>query len=480
MIRRTLSNAVRLAAITAATLAAAPPVAAQADGSVDPSFGTAGFYDFTPFADGEARSVSATALAPDGRVVTVQYLGMTSTLDDTEMCRINANGNGRLCVDLTQNLGGDFADRPNDVLVQPDGKRVILGYAEKAVPAPGDTVYVGMVLRTTAVGDYDSTFSGDGRAPIEPVAGYGDIVLNAGALTSDGRIVVAGLTDDVADGYPYQGPTPFVARLTAAGALDTSFSGDGLLRLPHQLGGSDDRVVALAVQTDGRILLALQSKDGGTLDRRPVICRLTSNGSLDSSWDGDGCLEVTHNELFETLPEEIAVDRFGRVVLAGVGYTSTVYVGYGFVARYTPTGAPDTTLSGDGVLEFGMLDDDITQVSDLLLMPPPSDAIVLVGRFQISGDHLPFVVKATSSGTLDSSFSGDGKLALEIPGIAQSDVRIGGVVSQSGKLVVAGHLAGSNNHDRVWAGRLHQSAIFGDDFDAGHLDLWSAKATGQP
>lgn len=44
---------------------------------------------------------------------------MVSTFDDTEMCRINANGNGRLCVDLTQNLGGDFADHPNDVLVQP-------------------------------------------------------------------------------------------------------------------------------------------------------------------------------------------------------------------------------------------------------------------------------------------------------------------------------------------------------------------------
>lgn len=479
MIRRTLSNATRLAAFAAATLAAASPVAAQPDGSVDPSFGTAGFYDFTPFADGEARNVSATALAPDGRVVTVQYLGMTSTLDDTEMCRINANGNGRLCVDLTQNLGGDFADRPNDVLVQPDGKRVILGYAEKAVPAPGDTVYVGMVLRTTAVGDYDSTFSGDGRAPIEPVAGYGDIMINTGALLPDGRIVVAGLTDDVASGYP-QSPVPFVARLTATGALDTTFSGDGLLRLPHQLGGTDDRVVAVAVQSDGRILIALQSRDAATFDYRPVICRLTANGTLDSSWDGDGCLAVTYNEMWETIPEEIAVDRFGRVLLSGVGYTSVVYVGYGFVARFSPTGAPDTTFSGDGVFEFGMLDDDITQVADLLLLPPPSDAIVLVGRFLISGDHLPYVVKATSNGTLDPTFSGDGKLALEIPGFAQSNVRIGGVVSQSGKLVVAGHLVGADNHDRVWAGRLHQSAIFGDDFDAGHLDLWSAKSTGQP
>jgi hypothetical protein len=90
------------------------------------------------------------------------------------------------------------------------------------------------------------------------------------------------------------------------------------------------------------------------------------------------------------------------------------------------------------------------------------------------------VVKATATGMLDATFSGDGKLALEIPGIAQSNIRIGGVVSQSGKLVVAGHLAGSGNHDRVWAGRLHQSSIFGDDFDTGNLVLWSAKAIGLP
>lgn len=480
MLARTFSRSHRAAALATLLAVTSTPLVAQADGSIDPSFGSGGFYDFAPFVDGEARSVSATALAPDGRIVTVQYLGMTSTFDDTEMCRINANGNGHLCVDLTQDLGGNFADRPNEVLVQPDGKRVIIGHAEKAVPAPGDTVYLGMVLRTNAVGDYDATFSGDGRAPIEPVAGYGDIALTSGALLADGRIVVAGLTDDVADGYPYQGPTPFVARLTAAGALDTSFSGDGRLRLPAQLGGGDDRVVDVAVQTDGRILLAIQSKDGGTQDRRPVICRLTTNGALDSSWDGDGCLEVAYNELNETIPEAIAVDRFGRVLLAGVGHTSIVYVGYGFVARFSPTGAPDTSFSGDGVFEFGMLDDDITQVADLLLMPPPSDAIVLVGRFQISGDNLPYVIKATSTGSLDSTFSGDGKLALEIPGVAQSDVRIGGVVSQSGRLVVAGHLAGAGNHDRVWAGRLHQSAIFGDDFDAGNLDLWSAKTTGTP
>jgi len=480
MLARSSSRSHRAAAVASILAIAATPLVAQPDGSVDPSFGTAGFYDFTPFADGEARSVSATALAPDGRVVTVQYLGMTSTLDDTEMCRINADGNGRLCVDLTQNLGGDFADRPNAVLVQPDGKRLIIGHAEKAVPAPGDTVYLGMVLRTNTVGDYDSTFSGDGRAPIEPVAGYGDIALTSGALQPDGRIVVAGLTDNVADGYPYQGPTPFVARLTAAGALDSTFSGDGLLRLPAQLGGSDDRVVDVAVQTDGRVLLAIQSKDGGTLDRRPVICRLTSSGALDSSWDGDGCLAVAYNESWETIPEEIAIDRFGRVLLAGVGYTSTVYVGFGFVARFSPTGVPDATFSGDGVFEFGLLDDDVTQVADLLLMPPPSDAIVVAGRFQVSGDNLPFVVKATATGALDSTFSGDGKLALEIPGIPQSNIRIGGVVSQSGKLVVAGHFAGAGNHDRVWAGRLHQAAIFGDDFDAGHLDLWSAKTTAAP
>ena len=76
----------------------------------------------------------------------------------------------------------------------------------------------------------------------------------------------------------------------------------------------------------------------------------------------------------------------------------------------------------------------------------------------------------------DTSFSQDGKLSIEVPGLGPHAAGRG-LVSQAGRLVVAGEFIAADD-EQIWTARIHQSLIFGDDFDAGHLDLWSARTTG--
>lgn len=473
MSARSFSRSLCAAALLAV---AAHPLAAQADGTLDTTYGSAGYYSFSPVLDTESRSVEAAAIAGDGRIVTVQTNGALPDTD-TQMCRINADGNGRFCVDLAQNLGYNNRDQPTDVLVQPDDKRLVVGLAVKSLPSPLEAKLVGYVLRTSSIGDYDGSFSGDGKAYVEPAVGNGDVVLYAAALQSDGRILVGGLIDATPNATIGPASQGLVARLTSTGALDTTFSGDGLVALPSTLGGDSALVHDLAILRDGRILVAVHSETDG-FSLQPVVCRLTASGELDGTFAGGGCVQVESG-----LPtgvtnrvEKIAVDRFGRIVVAGVAYTDGSS-GRAFVARLTAGGAPDPSFGGgDGLFEILMNGlEDIQGLSGLLLMPPPSDGIVVTGRHNPGSHDFAYVAKLTAAGVYDTSFSQDGKLSIEVPGLGPHAAGRG-LVSQAGRLVVAGEFIAADD-EQIWTARIHQSLIFGDDFDAGNLDLWSAQTT---
>jgi uncharacterized delta-60 repeat protein len=120
--------------------------------------------------------------------------------------------------------------------LQPDGKIVHTG-----VDGTGDFA----VVRYTAAGLPDTSFSGDGRQAID--FGGHDYASDL-ALQPDGSILIAGYTD-------VGGTTDWaLARVTAAGAPDTSFSGDGTV--VTDLGGASDVAAAFGpVGTDTAMLI---------------------------------------------------------------------------------------------------------------------------------------------------------------------------------------------------------------------------------
>ena len=121
----------------------------------------------------------------------------------------------------------------------------------------------------------DNAFDKDGKVttPIGPGNDAGYCV----ALQPDGKIVVAGLTDN--DGRDFA-----VARYSETGGLDTTFNGTGRVSTP--VGSGNDDGYAVALQSDGRIVVAGSSSNG--TDDDFAVVRYNADGSLDTRINATG------------------------------------------------------------------------------------------------------------------------------------------------------------------------------------------------
>src|SRR3954462_14688899 len=83
-------------------------------------------------------------------------------------------------------------------------------------------------------------------------------------------------------------------RLFAAGVLDPSFDGDGIAITDYNAASTADRGNALAVQSDGKIIVVGSTGDGGNTQDDFLLVRYNTNGSLDTTFGG-GTGMVTTN-----------------------------------------------------------------------------------------------------------------------------------------------------------------------------------------
>jgi uncharacterized delta-60 repeat protein len=261
--------------------------------------------------------------------------------------------------------------------VQPDGKIVVAGSSGTQV----------VVLRYRSNGDPDPTWSGDGVATfLHPqFAARG----TCAAIQPDGKVIVAGWVDAGLGNF-------LVARLSAAGQLDPSWSGDGLATVDF-LG----KAFAVAVQPDGRILVAGGARVGSDDDFG--VARLTANGVLDATFHQDGKATVTFG--LDDVCYDMALHPDGRIVLVGGDDTGKALDADFLIARLNPDGTPDSTFDGDGkvVTGFGGLSDVARAV-----------ALDGDGTITVAGDDFSdaLVARYNENGALDGSLDGDGKLSI--------------------------------------------------------------------
>jgi uncharacterized delta-60 repeat protein len=277
------------------------------------------------------------------------------------------------------------------------------------------------VLVLTSAGALDPTFSGDGRATAGfDGAGASDDLGRDVAIDGTGRIVAVG---DVggADGA--------VAVWDAAGRRDRSFASSGRLRLDL---GDDEGLAAVAIDPEGRIVVA---GTGGAAGNLLLVARLTADGELDPAFSGDGWVVTNLGNSVTT--RGLTLQGSSPVVVGKIAATTG---SDGFVARFTPGGTLDPTFSGDGTV----IEDFSTGFDELVDVVTDGSGAIAVGR---AGDDLA-VVRYTSSGGRDGSFSGDGLATLAV---GDDLTRGTGVaVAADGRVVVAATATDSFSvHDQV-------------------------------
>ena len=319
------------------------------------------------------------------------------------------NGVGYVQVPL-----GLVGDPAAAAVIQTDGRIVVVGSAFVSVPSGNDAV----VVRLDPNGTLDGSFGSGGVVYLSP---GGNERANAIALQSDGKIVIAGHCQ-IGTGRQFM-----VARYHPNGTLDTSFDGDGIAATDIRT--SDDLANAIAIQPDGKIVVGGSSDVAG--DRDFTLVRYNENGSLDTSFDGDGIFFT--NLGVQDMATSLAVQLDRKIVAAGRASNSLV------VLRFNPNGTPDSGFGSNGLVGLGPFVADGGGSNAVALQ---ADGKIVVGGSTV----FPFdyvVVRLNTNGSFDPSFDGDGFAVTNInpptETRAASDDHFKGLALQSdGKIVVAG------------------------------------------
>src|SRR6185437_1305115 len=287
------------------------------------------------------------------------------------------NGTGKRVIDF----GGD--DDAEGVVIQPDGKIVLASSS----PAHGF-----MLTRLNQDGSLDLSFGGSGTGTRLFDFG-GDASPRALALAPDGKIVVAGSWRVSASNT-----NAAVARLNPDGTPDTTFGATAWRDL--DFGGADDVAVAVAVQPDGKIVLA--GRGGGS--SAFAVARLTSTGHFDGTF--------TPNRGWDTIPgtageaNGVALQADGKIVVVGTLFNSTYDIG---VARLTAGGTPDSSFDGDGlrVLDAGVDD------GGYAVAVQPDGKILVAGDTNFNSMAL---ARLNTNGSSDNDFAGNGRAEIAFAG----------------------------------------------------------------
>jgi uncharacterized delta-60 repeat protein len=311
------------------------------DGSLDSAFNGTGVV--TTDNAGQGDYGVALALQPDGKILVAGYT-YNGTNNDLLLLRYNGDGtldgsfNGTGMVVTALSSGNDMAA---GVAVQSDGGIVVAGTTWNET----DNDFA--VVRYTSAGLLDTSFNSTGKV-VTDFGGHLNETASDMALQSGGRIVVVGTSG--------AGGTD-VACYTSAGALDTNFNGTGLVTTSN-----DMSVKAVALQGDGKVVVAGSSYNGGDSDF--TLLRYTSAGALDTSFNGTGTVTTDIGARGYDDPGGLVIQNDGRIVVAGRSATEGGVVTFS-LARYDALGVLDGNFGSGGLvnLSFGSFEQGAVAVA---------------------------------------------------------------------------------------------------------------------
>lgn len=452
-----------LASMLVLTVTGAGPAFAFA-GDLDPTFGNAGTVVTDIAGNDLGRAV---AVLPDGRIVVVGTSALTDLEYDIEVAVYLPSGaldpgfssDGKLTID---NSSFDFGEAV-DVMTEGNAYKIIVGGCTSSALIDGGTPGTGAASDDTcgtgsqmivakvdvASGALDPTFGTGGIAvtttPLIDAVGNALVV-----QPSDSKILIAGATSGAGRDFA-------VARFTSAGTIDSLWGVAGYVITdnPNPAANENDEAFGITLQfTDPstfKVVVAGHSDESGlSPDNYNIAAARYSNlGVLDAGF-GAGGFKTTDVEPGVTPSQDFGRDVKiqpgsdpsqpfpGKIVVGG--YTNSGGVNQFVAVRYDDNGPEDTTFSGDGkalVDVPGPTGAGRASVARAIDIQP-NHKIVLTGASQASSTSLTefAVVRLTRDGELDPTFSGDGKATTSLS--AGADDAWDAVIQPDGKIVAAG------------------------------------------
>jgi len=271
---------------------------------------------------------------------------------------------------------------------------------------------MGIVQRSFAM-------SGTALVPYGSTAGAAAVVVQP-----DGKIVTAGQTT-------VNGQNKIiVTRMTATGAQDPTFGTNGIVTVAVNGGAGMDSGAGLALQPDGKIVIAGLGNQTIYGPQAFAAIRLNPDGSLDQSFGAGGYATVNVGGV-QSIANAVVIQPNGKIVLAG-----TANVGHKAfaAARLNPDGSLDTSFGDHGTITLS------PNGAAWGLALQSNGKLVIAGQTDYDNPSIPgaqqfMAARLTSGGHLDATYGDNGIAKIPVGGTA---LGFGVAVQPDGKAVLAG------------------------------------------
>jgi uncharacterized delta-60 repeat protein len=374
------------------------------DGSIDNTF------DYTPLTSFDPSGQSAKlALEADGKII-IAGSSQQNGKDNFAVARLNTDGSA------DTSFGNGFAEpgvygttqasHASFVAAYPDGRIIAAGGVRNSSGGGNSTTayivrFEGSLVPTPIVqgpslkvGGLDTTFGGANGAG----AGVAKVTLQnftattAGIVTqSDGKLVVAAtITPSGGGNSDFE-----VFRLNADGSTDTTFGVNGFARANFPVSATATSVQLLA---DGRILV-VGSADNGAGGTDIAIARFNSDGSLDTSLQGTGRLQLSlRGTPGADVARALLINPDGSFYIAGSSNGDIA------LAKLNSDGSLAASFHG-GVAFLDLGGNDIANA----IVLQKDGKIIVAGSTDAGGAKRFAVARFTASGAVDATFGAVGK-----------------------------------------------------------------------
>jgi uncharacterized delta-60 repeat protein len=426
------------------------------DGAIDTTFGGGDGVVKAGAVPGQFDRGHTVVIQPDRKILVGGYSWTSdATYRDLSVMRFSPLG------ELDTSFGGGDgiatisvtptgAERIWGLAVQPDGKIVGAGGVNNTSSTCNTQAYTdqnSLVLRLNADGSPDSTFGGDGIVTENLANGNcPDDSFRAIALAADGKIVTAGGAATTHDGSTNAKSNISAARFNSDGTFDTTFDTDGWTwtNIAPTSTYLADLAEDVAVLGDGKILVGAYSDAGSPQgsNQNFAAVRFSPTGALDPTFDGDGkaVVDFGQNDSLDAM----AVDTSGRPVLAGYSYPPGVADDPQIAAtRLGTDGTMDQSFNGTGSffkpLQGGSV--DTGYAAGVQRLAPNAGRVIVAGSTDAGPSYDFGLVRYTANGTLDDSFSTDGRATGDDGG--KNDTGRAVAIAADDKIIVAGDSYGA-------------------------------------
>ena len=272
-------------------------------------------------------------------------------------------------------------------------------------------------------GTLDSDFSADGKVSVE--FSNNDDVINAMLVQADGKILVAGYSNNG------NNDNMALARFTSDGSMDVSFGVSG--KKVIFINSGTDRINAIILQPNQSILAAGQMFSGSY--ENLALVRILPDGQMDNNFSGDGIATISYSGLDENA-YAIAMQNNGKILVAG--YSDNGSNDDFMIVRFNRNGTLDTTFSLDGIVttDFEGRDD---RAYSIIVLPNNKILVGGYAEDDYGPRDKDFaIVLYNQDGSIDLSFGTNGKVMTDVSGSDEDYARTL-TLTENGKIIQGGY-----------------------------------------